>query len=112
MPTKTVKTWVQMLRRRALWLVVATGAIAVGVLVTTTWPVLAVVTPAAIIVLTALNTMTSKMTEHTCFGCGVDISEQPASARGRICPGCGAVNERIAMSFMKDLTRGGSEKQG
>lgn len=100
-----MKTWVQMLRRRALWLIVATSAIAVGIIVTTTLPVMAVLTPAALIVFTALNTMTSKMTEHTCFGCGVDISDQPISARGRICPGCGAVNERIAMSFMKDTTR-------
>ncbi|MFA6043429.1 MAG: hypothetical protein WC718_00470 [Phycisphaerales bacterium] len=112
MPTGTMKTWVQRLRRRALWVVVATGALAVGVIATTTWPVLAVLTPAALIVFTALNTMTAKLTEHTCFGCGVDISDEPVSVRGRICPGCGAVNERIAMSFMKDATRREGEKQG
>ncbi|MBI1190876.1 MAG: hypothetical protein GC200_09385 [Tepidisphaera sp.] len=104
MPTGTVKSWVQKLRRRALWLVVAVGAISAGLIATTALPAVAVITPAAIAVLVALNSMTAKITETTCLGCGADVSQQPVSARGRICPHCGAVNERLAMSFIKDAT--------
>lgn len=102
MPTRAVKTWVQKLRRRALWVVVAVGAISAGVIATTALPAIAVITPAAITVLLALNSLTAKITETTCLGCGADVSTQPISARGRICPHCGAVNERLAMSFLND----------
>lgn len=101
----------QRLRRRALWVVLATSVVSVGIIVTTALPAIAVLTPAAITVLLALNSMTSKLTEHTCFGCGADIAEEPVSARGRMCPGCGAVNERIAMTFMKDAIRRGDEAE-
>lgn len=92
--------WLGNLRRRALWVVVCLGAMALALIAWTTipaWPVVGVAVAAAALV---LNSVTSRLSAETCLSCGSDISDCPAGVHGRICRECGAINERVAAHYM------------
>jgi len=92
----------QKIRVRALWIVVGIGLTTLGVISMTALPALPVVGVAVAAVALVLNTMMRDLTTNTCLGCGIDLSDQPAGVHGRICPSCGAVNERLALSERDD----------
>lgn len=86
-------------RLRALWVVVGAAATALGVISMTTlpaWPVLGVAVAAVALV---LNTITRGVTRTTCLGCGLGLDKAPEGSHGRMCPHCGAVNERLVGDF-------------
>lgn len=87
------------LRRRALWILVGTGFTVLGVASVTALPVWPVVGVAVAAVALVLNTMTSRLQATSCLGCAGDLSGQPVSARGRMCPSCGTINERPLPGF-------------
>lgn len=82
------------IRRRALWIVVVAGAVVLGLIFTTTipaWPVLGVAVAA---VAFAINGVAARLETTSCLACGADLADQPVGIRGRLCPKCGAINER------------------
>jgi len=82
-----------------LWVVVVIGLTAVGLISMTTipaWPVVGVAVATAAIL---LNTVTRSLSTTTCLGCGGSLQGLPDGTHGRICPGCGAVNERLVGDF-------------
>jgi predicted RNA-binding Zn-ribbon protein involved in translation (DUF1610 family) len=86
------------MRRRALWVVVVVALTAVGVLTWTAmpaWPVIGVAIATTALV---LNTITKDLSQDRCLGCGESIAHQPVGVHGRVCPKCGTVNERLALS--------------
>ena len=93
-------SWMSQIRRRALWVVVCMGATALGVIAWTTIPAWPVVGVAVATVAILLNSITARISTSSCLSCGLDLSSQPTGVHGRICPGCGAVNERNAAEFM------------
>lgn len=86
--------WMHTIRRRALWIVVVAGAVVLGLIFTTTipaWPVLGVAVAA---VAFAINGVAARLETTSCLACGADLADQPVGIRGRLCPKCGAINER------------------
>lgn len=93
-------SWMSQIRRRALWVVVCMGVTALGVIAWTTIPAWPVVGVAVATVAILINSITARISTSSCLSCGLDLSSQPTGVHGRICPGCGAVNERNAAEFM------------
>lgn len=87
------------LRRRALWVVVGVAATALGVISITALPAWPVVGVAVAAVALVLNTLTRPLTATTCLGCGQDLAATPGGAHGRICPSCGALNQRLVGDY-------------
>jgi hypothetical protein len=99
--------WMNILRRRALWVVVGAGLTVLGVLSLTAvpaWPVVGVAVAAAAIV---LNSLTARLQATTCLGCGGDLAGQPNSPHGRMCPTCGTINEKPVPGFEVAASGGG-----
>jgi hypothetical protein len=97
-PITSSVNWIQRMRRRALWVVVVVAVTAVGVLTWTAmpaWPVIGVAIAATALV---LNTITKDLSQDRCLGCGDSIAQQPVGVHGRVCPKCGTINDRLALS--------------
>ncbi len=84
--------WIQMLRLRVFALVAALTILVFGVVSVFAIPVLPAVGVALTIAVTMVNTMTSRLTDLTCSGCGKSIAQLPAGTHGIACPSCGTVN--------------------
>lgn len=82
------------IRRRALWIVVVAGALVLGLIFTTTIPAWPVVGVAVAAVALAINGVAARLETTSCLACGADLADQPVGIRGRLCPKCGAINER------------------
>ncbi len=75
------------------------GLTALGVISITAIPVWPVLGVAVATVALVLNTLTRQVSLTTCLGCGGSLANAPTGAHGRICPGCGAINERLVGNF-------------
>lgn len=84
--------WFRRLRLRVLGMVAAVAIVAWGVIAFASWPVLPVVGVAVAGLTLAVNYMTSRLGAVTCYGCGVDLSHEPAGEHGVTCPACGAIS--------------------
>lgn len=84
--------WFRRLRLRVLGMVAAVAIVAWGVIAFASWPVLPVVGLAVAGLTLAVNYMTSRLGGVTCYGCGADLSHEPAGEHGVTCPGCGAIS--------------------
>ncbi|MEX0877203.1 MAG: hypothetical protein WD114_07060 [Phycisphaerales bacterium] len=84
--------WMQRLRLRVLAMLVALILLVLGVVGMLSVPVLPAVGVALTIAVTMVNTMTSRLSDMVCTGCGRSIEQLPAGTHGITCPGCGAVN--------------------
>jgi hypothetical protein len=93
-----VKSFLDRIRTRALWVSVGTVATVLGVMVLTAAPVLPVVAAALVGWGLVVNTIAKKWEPSRCYGCGDSIADAPVGGHGTICPGCGAVNEVIEIA--------------
>jgi len=84
--------WMQRLRLRVFALVAALVLLVVGVVSMFAVPVLPAVGVALTIAVTMVNTMTSRLNDMTCTGCGKSIAKLPAGTHGIACKDCGTVN--------------------
>jgi len=64
---------------------------AAGALDCRRWPILGVAVAA---VAFAINGVAARLETTSCLACGADLADQPVGIRGRLCPKCGAINER------------------
>jgi predicted RNA-binding Zn-ribbon protein involved in translation (DUF1610 family) len=85
--------WLHKVRLRVLALVVATALAAIGAVSLAALPVWPVVVGAVATVALMVNTMTAKLNQPVCWGCGKSIANQPAGEYGVICPQCGALSQ-------------------
>lgn len=90
------------IRRRALWTIVCVGLTALGLISITTIPAWPVVGVAVATVALVLNSLTREVSLAVCLGCGTSLAKAPTGAHGRICPGCGSVNERLVGTFPRE----------
>jgi predicted RNA-binding Zn-ribbon protein involved in translation (DUF1610 family) len=86
-------TWMHKIRLRALALVVAIALVAIGAISLAALPTWPVVGAAVATVALALNSMTSRLSQPTCWGCGESIAKMPSGEYGVICPNCGAITQ-------------------
>jgi len=82
----------QKLRLRVFALIAALTILVFGVVSVFAVPVLPVVGVALTIAVTVVNTMTSRLTDMTCTGCGASIAKLPAGTHGIACTKCGSIN--------------------
>lgn len=84
--------WMQKLRLRVFALIAALVLLVFGVVSMFAVPVLPAVGVALTIAVTMVNTMTARLTDMTCAGCGKSIAKLPAGTHGIACKVCGTVN--------------------
>lgn len=92
-PTTTTLAWMRKLRLRALAYVLGLGLATMAMISLTSIPVWPIVGVAVACVAVALNSIGSRLDRPVCYSCGQDIGSEPIGVHGRICPGCGSINE-------------------
>lgn len=85
--------WFQKLRLRALAILVAFGLAAVAA-VSFGAAVLPAIGMAAVAMAFAMNTLTARLAQPACYGCGASLAGLPGGSHGVLCPGCGWINDR------------------
>jgi hypothetical protein len=86
-------TWLHKTRLRVLAFALGITLAALGVLSLWAVPVWSVVGFAVAATAVAVNSMTSRLVEPTCLGCGESLGQQTPGDYGVICPHCGLVNQ-------------------
>jgi hypothetical protein len=86
--------WMHRIRLRVFALLVALVLAAVGVVSFAAVPVWPVIGVAFATMALAVNTITSRLNNPVCWGCGADVSKSPSGEYGVICPHCGALTEK------------------
>lgn len=84
--------WMQKLRLRVFALIAGLALLAFGAVSVFAIPVIPAVGVAITLAVTMVNTMTSRLTDMTCAGCGQSIAKLPAGTHGIACTKCGAIN--------------------
>ncbi len=94
--------WFHTLRLKVLAILVAAALAAIGILSVVAipaWPVVVGVVAAAAL---AVNSTASRLSQATCWSCGIDIAAQPVGEHGVACPDCGAVNQPVPQLAAKN----------
>ena len=86
-------TWMHKVRLRVLWTFVGIALTTLGVISLTTIPAWPIVGVAVATLALAVNSMTSRLRQPICLGCGNDLNGLPRGEHGSICPRCGAVHQ-------------------
>lgn len=86
--------WVTRVRLRVIVFVIgvplaAFGAITLG----PAWLTLPIVGVAVAVVTVSVNKLTQRLGGSVCFTCGEEIGDVPPGEHGKVCPGCGALNQ-------------------
>lgn len=84
-------TWMHKVRLRVLALLVGMVLASVATVAFTTAPVWPVVGMAVAAAAYGVNKITSRLRHPTCWGCGGDLTREPAGSYGQICPKCGSI---------------------
>lgn len=71
----------------------ALGAISFG----PAWIALPIVGVAFAAVTVSVSKLSQRLGESRCFTCGESIKDVPAGAHGKVCPGCGSLNQHNPM---------------
>ena len=85
--------WLQKLRLRVLAIAVALGLAALAAVSFAAAPLLPAIGVAAVAVAFAVNTMTARLGQPACYGCGASLKGVPGGVHGVLCPSCGLVND-------------------
>jgi predicted RNA-binding Zn-ribbon protein involved in translation (DUF1610 family) len=85
--------WMHKMRLRVLALLVASTVAVIGLVSLAALPVWPVVGVAVATVALVVNSMTAKMNQPVCWGCGKSIADQPSGEYGVICPHCGSLSQ-------------------
>jgi hypothetical protein len=86
--------WVNSIRLRVVVFVIGIplamfGAIAIG----PAWMTLPLVGVAVAAVTVSVNRLTQRLGQSVCWTCGESLAEVGAGEHGKVCPGCGALNQ-------------------
>lgn len=81
------------IRTKALWVTVAVGVTVLGVLSLTTLPAWPVVGVALATVALVVNQIAKPLSSPICFGCGIDLTNEPRGEHGVICKNCGTITQ-------------------
>ena len=84
-------TWMHKVRLRVLALLVGTVLAAIATASLTALPVWPVVGFAVAAAAYGVNKITARLRQPTCWGCGGDLTREPAGSYGQICPKCGTI---------------------
>lgn len=98
-------TFLHKLRLRVLAILLGTGLAVVGLLSLVSWPALPVIGVAVITVAAMVHRVTHKLSSPLCHACGHDLSGQPDSSIGLLCPECGSVNVPLQRPGERDSRR-------
>ncbi len=86
--------WMSRIRLRVLAFLLGLTLTVIGVLSLTALPALPVVGVAFAAAAMAVNSMTSRLKQPTCHGCGGVLREDaPSGQYGVVCPGCGSLTQ-------------------
>ncbi len=85
-------TFLHTLRRQVLWLALGVALATLAALSWTALPAVPIVAGGVAALVLAVNTITARLREHVCLGCGASTSGLPHGEHGVICPGCGHVS--------------------
>jgi hypothetical protein len=87
-------TWMYKIRLRVLGLLVGLMLAAVATISLTTIPAWPVIGVAVATLALAVNKMTTRLGQPTCWGCGSDLAQAEAGQYGVECPSCGSLTPR------------------
>ncbi|MBL8744788.1 MAG: hypothetical protein JNK58_00370 [Phycisphaerae bacterium] len=98
--------WVTQVRLRVIVFVIgvplaAFGAITLG----PAWLTLPIVGVAVAVVTVSVNKLTQRLGEGVCFTCGQGLRDVPPGEHGKVCPGCGALNQHRPMMLARTDTK-------
>jgi hypothetical protein len=86
------------IRRRVLWIVAGVGVTTLALISWTALPALPVVGVAVAAIALVVNSMTSRLREPICLGCGGPTAGLPHGEHGVICPTCGHISSGMHLS--------------
>lgn len=85
--------WMARLRLRVLAFVFGLGLTAIGLISLTALPALPILGVAVAAAAVGVNSMTARLKQSVCHGCGKAIGDVPRGAYGTVCPDCGFVTQ-------------------
>jgi hypothetical protein len=91
-------TFLHQIRRKVLWVVVGVGVTTLAILSWTALPALPIVGVAVATIALVINTMTARLRQPICHGCGVSIAGLPHGEHGVICPDCGHITSGMHLA--------------
>ena len=94
--------WMSRIRLRVLAFMVGLAFTAIGLISLTALPVLPVIGVAFAAAAVAVNTMTSKLKQSVCHGCGDPLGDTPSGQYGVVCPHCGLLTQLGQVDFVLD----------
>lgn len=89
-------TWMHKIRLRVLGLLLGLVLAAIATISLTTVPAWPVIGVAFATLALAVNKMTTRLNQPTCWGCGSDLASADAGIYGVQCPTCGTLTPRGA----------------
>ena len=91
-------TFLHKIRRRVLWIVAGVGVTTLAIASMTTLPAWGVVVGAVAAIALVVNSMTAKLTQNICLGCGESTAGLPHGEHGVICPRCGHISSGMHLA--------------
>jgi len=88
-------SWIKRLRLRVLALVGGLVLAVCAIASVTTLPVWGLIGVAFAAAAFTVNTMTSRLSQPTCWGCGETLDGVPAGEHGLACPHCGSLTPKL-----------------
>ncbi len=85
--------WMARLRLRVLAFVLGLGLTAIGLISLTALPALPIIGVAFAAAAVGVNSMTARLKQPVCHGCGKGIGDVPPGAYGTVCPDCGFMTQ-------------------
>jgi predicted RNA-binding Zn-ribbon protein involved in translation (DUF1610 family) len=87
-------TWMHKIRLRVLGLLVGLALAVIATISLTTVPAWPVIGVAFATLAIAVNKMTNRLSQPTCWGCGEDLAAADEGVYGAECPSCGYLTPR------------------
>lgn len=88
-------TWMQRLRLKVLAMIGGLILAVVALATVTTVPVWGLIGVAVAAVAVTVNTLTARMSQQTCWGCGQSLLGEPTGEHGQVCPHCGTMTPKL-----------------
>lgn len=85
--------WMSRVRFRVLAFVLGLAFTAIGLISLTAIPALPVIGVAFAAAAVGVNSLTAKLKQPVCHGCGNPIGDAPSGHYGSVCPGCGSLTQ-------------------
>jgi hypothetical protein len=85
--------WMSRIRLRVLAFTLGLAFTAIGLISLAAWPILPVIGVAFAAAAVGVNSMTSKLKQSVCHGCGQPLGDTPSGQYGVVCRGCGSLTQ-------------------